>query len=73
MLIHNVPRTVMAKVHSFYSRTYEGLRVYHDDDQCPYGRRIKPTDRIIGTDARPKCRWCKEPSVDSDGRPRGSR
>ncbi len=71
MLIPNIPRTVMAKVHSFYSRTYEGLRVYHDDDQCPYGRRIKPTDRIIGTDARPKCRWCKGATPRSGAQPFG--
>lgn len=32
--------------------------VYHDDDDCPDGRRIKPEHRRSGTDNRPRCDAC---------------
>lgn len=32
--------------------------VYHDHDDCPDGRRIKPAHRQAGTDGRPRCDAC---------------
>jgi len=33
--------------------------VYHDENTCPDGSRIKAENRRSGTDGRPKCDWCK--------------
>lgn len=32
--------------------------VYHDRDDCPAGRQIKPWHRHPGTAERPRCRDC---------------
>jgi len=38
---------------------YGGERnVYHDDNQCPDGKRIKPEHRKPGKDGRPLCKQC---------------
>lgn len=38
---------------------YGGERdVYHDQSECPAGRRMKPGHRTRGTDRRPKCKDC---------------
>jgi len=38
----------------------EGHRnVYHNDNQCPAGKRIKPENRVSGTGGRPLCEDCK--------------
>ncbi len=47
------------KVHPYYSNTPEVPEVYHDDDQCPYGKAIKPENRMSGTDNRKKCSFCR--------------
>ena len=37
----------------------EGERdVYHDQSECPAGRRIKPEHKSSGTAGRPKCLDC---------------
>jgi hypothetical protein len=33
--------------------------VYHDNNQCADGKRIKPEHRASGTAGRPKCDECK--------------
>jgi hypothetical protein len=33
--------------------------VYHDHDDCPDGRRIKPEHKRTGTANRPRCDACK--------------
>lgn len=38
---------------------YGGERdVYHDDNACPDGTRIKPEHRASGKDGRPLCKEC---------------
>lgn len=51
----------MAKVHPYHTEIpeYQGERdVYHDHDDCPAGRRIRPWHRRAGTANRPKCKDC---------------
>ncbi len=39
---------------------YGGERdVYHDQSECPAGKRIKPEHRTPGTAGRPKCKDCQ--------------
>jgi hypothetical protein len=39
---------------------YGGERdVYHDYNECPTGRRIKPEHRTRGEANRPRCKDCK--------------
>lgn len=33
--------------------------VYHDNNTCSDGKRIKPEHRVSGTGGRPKCDECK--------------
>ena len=55
-------RSIM-KVNPFYTTTPEhGARhrdVYHDNNQCADGKRIRPEHRVSGTGGRPKCDECK--------------
>jgi hypothetical protein len=38
---------------------YGGERnVYHDNNQCPDGKRIKEEHKKAGTDGRPLCKEC---------------
>jgi hypothetical protein len=32
--------------------------VYHNHDNCPAGRQIRPEHRVPGTGARPRCADC---------------
>lgn len=48
------------KVSPYHSITPEEPEVYHDDNNCPYGKNIKPENKRSGTDGRPKCQWCKD-------------
>ncbi len=32
--------------------------VYHDHDNCPYGKEIRPWHRASGTGNRPRCDEC---------------
>jgi hypothetical protein len=34
--------------------------VYHDRDDCPYGREIKPWHRQAGEGGRPRCDECRK-------------
>jgi hypothetical protein len=51
------------KVNPFHttSREYgpEHRNVYHDNNQCSDGKRIKAEHRTLGTAGRPKCDECK--------------
>ncbi len=52
----------MAKVAPFHTSVpeYGGERnVYHDNDACPDGKRIKREHRTPGQDGRPLCKVCK--------------
>lgn len=33
--------------------------VYHDQSECPAGKRIKPEQKTSGTAGRPKCKDCQ--------------
>jgi len=52
----------MAKVAPFHATTPEyppsHRNVYHDHDDCKYGKEIKPADRVKGTGNRPRCEEC---------------
>ena len=50
----------MAKVTPYYTSEPETPEVYHDDDACPHGQRIKPEHLRYGTGARDLCSWCEE-------------
>jgi hypothetical protein len=55
----------MAKVAPYHTTTPEGGEpghrdVYHDQDNCPDGMRIRPWNRVSGTGGRPKCDECKK-------------
>lgn len=51
------------KVQPYHTKNLEdgeGHRnVYHDNNQCSDGKRIKPENRESGTAGRPKCDECK--------------
>jgi hypothetical protein len=51
------------KVNPFYTKNLkEGAgnrNVYHDNNQCSDGKRIKPENKESGTDNRLKCDECK--------------
>ena len=51
------------KVNPFHTTTPEdgaGHRnVYHDNNECSDGKRIKPEHRVSGEGGRPKCDECK--------------
>ena len=49
----------MPKVDPYYSADSEDHDVYHDDSECPAGKRIKPENRRAGKDGRKKCIICK--------------
>jgi hypothetical protein len=50
----------MAKVRPYHTNSveYEHRNVYHDHDDCPDGKRIKPQHLEQGTDNRPRCKEC---------------
>jgi len=52
----------MAKVRPYHTKSLEEApehrNVYHDHDNCPDGRRIKPKNVEYRTDGRPRCKEC---------------
>ena len=52
----------MAKVSQYHTNSVEeppkNREVYHDHDDCKYGKEIKPWDRVAGTGNRPRCAEC---------------
>ncbi len=54
----------MAKVKPYHTETPEyppeHRRVYHDHDDCPNGRRIKPEHRQPGTGNKLRCLECEK-------------
>lgn len=50
----------MAKVSPYHTSVveYEHRNVYHDHNNCPDGKRIKPEHRSPGTANRPRCKEC---------------
>lgn len=52
----------MARVSPYHTNSPEyppeHRNVYHDDDQCPNGKQIKPEHRISGTGNRDRCKHC---------------
>lgn len=53
----------MAKVSPYHTThlhySSEERNVYHNDNACPAGRRIKPEHRASGTAGRPLCKDCQ--------------
>lgn len=52
---------VSMKVSPYHTKVpeYGGERnVYHNNDACPDGKRIKPEHKESGTDGRPLCKVC---------------
>jgi hypothetical protein len=52
----------MAKVAAYHTNSPEcppvHREVYHDHDNCPDGKRIKPEHRESGTGQKPRCKAC---------------
>ena len=51
----------MAKVAPYHTTKPEvppERDVYHDHDNCPDGKRIRPEHRASGTAGRPRCKEC---------------
>jgi len=52
----------MAKVNPFHTNSKEYApshhEVYHDEDNCPDGKRIKPEHREDGTGGKRRCLEC---------------
>lgn len=48
-----------APYHTMTEEKPEQRDVYHDYQDCPQGRRIKPENRHGGKDGRPRCDDCK--------------
>jgi hypothetical protein len=53
----------MAKVSPFHTNSEEyppsHRNVYHDNDECPAGKEIKPWHRVEGIGDRPRCEKCE--------------
>lgn len=60
----NERRPAMAKVAPYHTSslhyTSAERNVYHNDDTCPDGRRIKPEHKTPGTAGRPLCKVCAD-------------
>jgi hypothetical protein len=52
----------MAKVDPYHTNSpeYSHRDVYHNYDNCPDGKRIKPEHKEDGTAGRPRCDECKK-------------
>lgn len=54
----------MAKISPFHTNSHEyqahHREVYHDIDNCPDGKRIKPEHRVEGTGGRKRCLECEK-------------
>jgi hypothetical protein len=49
-----------APYHTILQETPPERNVYHNYDDCPDGRRIKPEHYANGTAGRPRCDACKD-------------
>ena len=53
----------MATIAPYHTNSYEyppkQRAVYHDRDDCPDGKLIKPRHKEIGTGGKPRCEECK--------------
>ena len=54
----------MTKVRAYHTNSPEypptHRNVYHDHDNCPYGKDIKAIHRVDGDGNRPRCDECKK-------------
>ena len=54
----------MAKVNPYHTNSEEypptHRNVYHDHDDCPYGKKIEQKHRVDGKGDRPRCDECKK-------------
>lgn len=48
----------------FYVAYGTRSKFYHDDDECPFGKRIKPCDRVPGQGSRFHCWVCESLHAD---------
>jgi hypothetical protein len=52
----------VAKVSSYHTTSPEyppsHREVYHDHDNCPTGKQIKPQHKVQGTNGKPQCKDC---------------
>jgi len=52
----------MGKVSAYHTDSTEyppsHREVYHDHDDCKYGKEIKPQHRKSGTGGKPRCKEC---------------
>jgi hypothetical protein len=52
----------MAKIAPYHTTSIEysteERNVYHDQSECPDGKRIKPEHKASGTAGRPRCKEC---------------
>jgi hypothetical protein len=48
----------MTTVPPFHSSRPQYHKVYHDDDDCRQGQRIRPENRVAGTGNWPRCGNC---------------
>lgn len=52
----------MSKVQAYHTTNMEyppsHREVYHDHDDCQYGKAIKPVDRQSGTGGKQRCKEC---------------
>jgi hypothetical protein len=51
------------KCNPFYVANGPRSKFYHDDDECPFGKRIPVEDRIEGKDSRFHCWVCESLQV----------
>ena len=53
----------MARIDAYHTNSLEyppsHRDVYHNDSNCPNGKRIKPEHRVSGTGNRPRCKHCE--------------
>jgi hypothetical protein len=50
----------MSKVSAFHTKTPEEPQVYHDNNECDEGKKIKPENRVPGTGGRRQCEVCSD-------------
>lgn len=52
----------MAKVNPYHTTSPEypptHREVYHDHDNCPTGKQIKPQHKVLGNGGKPRCKDC---------------
>ena len=52
----------MTHIRPFHTENlkYMGRWTYHDDNECPEGRKISPFDRLDGDGGKAKCPICRD-------------